>query len=174
MIDLTDCIALGTITKTHGIHGQVVLMMDQLSFNDIQKMESVFIEIDGLPVPFFISSFEEKNSNALILTFDDAGIEDITKDIIDCQVFILKSSIKTEKKLLIADKNIIGYNVTDKTLGFLGVVAEIITIEQNPLIKITQEKKEILLPLQPDFILQIDPILKNIYVHVPEGLIDLS
>jgi 16S rRNA processing protein RimM len=174
MIDLTDCIVLGTITKTHGIHGQVVLLMDQLSFNDIQKLESVFIEIDGLPVPFFISGFEEKNSKTLILTFDDIGIVEIIKDLVDCQVYIPRSVIRSEKQLLGIDKNIVGYHVTDKSLGSLGVVAEMISIEHNPLIKIIQGKKEILLPLQPDFILQIDAVSKNIYVNVPEGLIDLS
>jgi 16S rRNA processing protein RimM len=174
MIDLTDCIVLGAITKTHGIHGQVVLLLDQLSFNDIQKMESVYIEIDGLPVPFFISGFEEKTPNTIILTFDDPATEILIKELIDCKVLLPRSNIKAGKKLLRFDQNIVGYTVKDKSRGTLGVVAEILSIEQNPLIKIIQGKKEILLPLQPDFILKIDKSTRYLYVQVPEGLIDLA
>jgi 16S rRNA processing protein RimM len=174
MIDLTDCIALGTITKTHGIHGQVVLFLDQLSVNDIQKMEPIFIEMDGLPVPFFIADYEEKSSNTIILTFDELTTGILPKDLIDCKVFIHRSGLKSGEKIPPLDESIVRFTVLDEKSGPLGVVVEILSIAQNPLIKIMQGSKEILLPLQPDFIIKVDSHSKILYVHVPDGLIDLS
>ncbi len=174
MIDLTDCILIGTIIKPHGIHGEVILQLDQLSVDDIQKLESVFIEIDGLPVPFFISRFEKKNSNTFIIAFDDIDIKAIVNDIIDCPVFIEASTIPSSKKRSGIDKTVIGYSVTDEISGYIGKVKEILDSEYNPLLKILHSGKEILLPLQSEFILQIDHNKKNIYVNVPEGLLDLT
>ena len=71
MIDLSNSICLGTITKTHGIKGQVVLRLDHYGFDDILRLEPVFIEIDGLPVPFFVEAYEEKTTDSLILFFED-------------------------------------------------------------------------------------------------------
>jgi 16S rRNA processing protein RimM len=174
MIDLTDCTSIGSITRAHGVHGQFVLVLDQVTFRDIKKMESVFIEIDGLPVPFFISSFQEKTSSSLILTFNEPDITILTKDLIDSRVYIPNSFLKISKSSAEFDKNLIGYTIKDKNLGDIGQVNEFISIEKNPLLKILKGKKEILIPLQPHFITHIDKKTKKIYVHLPDGLIDLS
>ncbi len=172
MIDLTDCRLLGTITKTHGIHGEVILQLDQLSPDEIQKLESVFIEIDGLPVPFFISHYEMKNNKTLVLTFDDA--ESFVNDTIGCAVYTKNINIRHGNKHKLLDKSVIGYSIIDSALGPLGKVAEILDSEYNPLLRITYFEKEILLPLQTEFILTIDHSKKNIYVTVPDGLTNLS
>jgi len=173
MIDLADCLVLGTLTKTHGIRGQVILRLNNLNFEDIIKMESVFIEIDGLPVPFFIDEFSEKNNESLILNLDDIHSEKQAKELIDNRVFVKSNTIKKSKILLKQPDSYLGYKVVDKIYGELGIIDEVIEIRQNPLYKILKGKREILLPVQPEFIIKIDTKLKTILITTPPGLTEL-
>ena len=175
MIDLSDYILLGTISKTHGIRGQVVLRLNHLSFDSIKKMESVMIEIDGLPVPFFIENFAQKTSDVLILSFEDLHSEESVKELTGCRSFISKHDIRVTLKpeTLHQLSLLTGYTVIDKDSGKLGKLAEIIDIESNPLLRILNKEKEILLPFQQEFLTGIDTGKKVLYVSAPAGLIDL-
>jgi len=174
MIDLSDCSVLGTIAKVHGIRGQVVLRLNNLSFDDIIKMETVFIEIDGLPVPFFISEYSEKNNDTIILSFEDIITEKKTLELVGCRVFIATSNLavaglKPSNKIEI----VLGYEAFDLEHIRLGIIEEIIYVQQNPLFRIKNGKKEYLVPIQPEFIIKIDTSKKQITLDPPSGLIDL-
>lgn len=175
MIDLTDSVCLGTITKTHGIKGQVIVKLDRLSSDDIQKMEWVFIEIDGLPVPFFIEEYEEKTTDTFILTLEDIVTEENALELVENKVFINKKDIRpnTISENIDHLSQIIGYTVIDTVRGEIGILKDILDIEMNPLLKIVNKKKEILLPIQTEFITAVDPKNKVISVTTPKGLIDL-
>jgi len=175
MIDLIDSICLGTITKTHGIKGRVVLKLDRLSSDDILKMELVFIEIDGLPVPFFIQEFEEKTADTLILAFEDIVTEESAIGLIDSKLYIKKNDVRLNNTPNEINQlfNLKGYTVIDIEIGELGILQDILDIEMNPLLKIVIKKKEILLPVQNEFITTIDSKNKILFVNTPAGLIDL-
>jgi hypothetical protein len=57
MINLDVCIELGIITKTSGFRGYLVLKLNNLSFDDVEEMEQVFVLIDGLPAPSFLRNY---------------------------------------------------------------------------------------------------------------------
>lgn len=174
MIDLSDCIELGKITKCHGIRGQVVLRLNNLSFDDIKEMESVFIEIDGLAVPFFISNYSERSRDTLVLTVDDIERGETAKDLIDCKVYLKSSQLELSENIVPKPNLFIGYTVIDKQEGKLGIIQDVLDIDKNPLLRILNNKKEILLPLHEDFILNIDARNMVLHVEAPEGLIDIS
>jgi 16S rRNA processing protein RimM len=174
MIDLTDCIPIGTIIKSHGIRGQVVLRLDYLEFSDIIKMETVFIEIDGLPVPFFVSEYYEKDTHQLVVSFEDFDAKNCIDDLMESRVFISAQYIHTKIALKESPETLIGYEVHDILHGKLGIVNELIPSANNPLFRICSKKKEILFPVQPAFIVEIDKSNKIIHVQAPDGLIDLN
>lgn len=174
MINLSDCILLGTIIKLHGVRGQVILRLNNFSSDKIHKMEWVFIEIDGLPVPFFILEYSEKAGDSFLLEFEDIDNKDKAKELLDAKVFISADNIDVIQNQLSDTENLIGYEVIDKNTGSMGILKEIIDIHQNPLFLILNNKKEILLPAYKDFILNIDSSNKIILVQSPKGLTDLS
>jgi len=45
---------IGVFTRTHGAQGDLVLRLLAFDAEDLPEMEWVFVEIDGLPVPFFV------------------------------------------------------------------------------------------------------------------------
>ena len=174
MLDLSDCILLGTITKLHGIHGQVILKLNNIDIGNILIMESVFLEIDGLPVPFFVSEYSEKATTHLIIGFEDIHNESKAQEIIDAKVFIRSSCVNRIPEQYSDLMHLIGYTVIDKNSGELGILKDIIDIHQNPLLCVSGTNKEILIPATPEFILETDAAKKVIRVESPKGLTELS
>ena len=136
MIDLTDCIELGTITKTHGVHGEVILQLNNLRVEDIIKMEQIFIEIDGLPVPFFILKTSQKNHVAVILSIEDIESEENASELVDSKVFIHTGSLKKTADPSLHSRVLLGYEVVDVNHGSLGVLDNILDFQLNPLFRI--------------------------------------
>ena len=79
-----------------------------------------------------------------------------------------------EPSLNLADsQSCIGYTVIDQQLGELGILDAILDFDQNPLLQVKNGRTEILIPLQSEFILDIDDRSQTIRVNTPEGLVDL-
>ncbi len=174
MINLDDCIKLGLITRPHSYKGQLILKLNQISFDDIIKMEWVFVIIDGLPVPFFVEEYSDKSPDTLIIKLEDIYDEGQAKEFSNKEVYISKTGISENQQSIMISGLIFGYEVIDKKEGYIGDIDTVIESPFNPLIRIVNKPKEILLPLNEDFILNIDEKEKKLYVDYPEGLLDLN
>jgi 16S rRNA processing protein RimM len=173
MINLSGCIELGELLKPHGVKGQLVLKLNNLSFDDIKETEQVFILIDGLPVPFFIEELQERTNDSLILKFEDVSSENTAREICNCLVFIDKKFVAGNRLTVLTISDLIGFSVKDKEATEIGMLESVLDIENNPLLRIVNNKKEILLPLNPEFIVSYDLTKKEIIVNFPEGLLEL-
>jgi len=170
---------IGSFTKTHGIQGDLALYLNEnVSFDLIDKgiveKEAVFVEIDGIPVPFFIAEngIRQLNDNTLLLRFDDLDEKKASK-LVTCQVYLNTTGITTTNQKPEEDPNEwIDYTVIDKNLGKIGQVQEFIDLKENPMLSILHHKKELLLPLISDFIVSIDTENETITTNLPEGYLD--
>ena len=174
MINLSDCILLGTITKLHGFRGQLIIRLNNITSDKIQEMELVFIEIDGLPVPFFVTDFSERDVSSLLIKLEDIDDKIKASTLIDARVFVTSLPDNTISDQFSDFNQLVGYEVIDKNIGSLGILKEIIEIQQNPLFRIMNNNKEILLPAYKEFILEINASKGTIIVETPEGLTELS
>ncbi len=168
-----DYYLIGILTKTHGISGELILKSDNLQFEKINKMESVFIEFDGIPVPFFISGISPRGNSSAIIKFDDINSEDQASEFVNCKVYSIDLICGEKNDIKYTAGSLKGYKVIDIKLGSLGIISEYLDFAHNPLFKIKKSKKEILLPVNEEFILEIDSENKIIKVQTPEGLIDI-
>ena len=113
-------ILLGRITKVSGYEGAVAVKLEKIFTENIPQMESVFLEIEGRPVPFFISDQEYSGADILKLSFE--GYDSIEKisEFIGCRVFLTDETFDTAGQK--ADKQILtGYQVfidDDKLVGY--------------------------------------------------------
>lgn len=168
-----DYYLIGTLVKTHGIAGEFVLRLNDLHSNVIYEMESVFIEFDGLLVPFFISEIRSKNDTSLIVKFEKIDDEEHAIEFINCKVFTPENIAADENDDFQSFSTLVGYNVVDRKEGNLGKIDTFIDLPDNPLIRVKKNKKEILIPLNEQFIEKIDHEQKKLFTNVPEGLINL-
>lgn len=168
----SNCLHIGTLVKLYGYKGGYVLALDDYIGDDIEKWELVFIEIDGLLVPFFIDTLILTGELTAIVTFDDLTSETKAKKFLKCEVYQLKSMVP-KPELLISDQ-LKGYEVIDKKIHHIGRVDEIINYKQNLLLRIINGTQEILVPLADPIIVHINHKKKEIEITAPEGLINLN
>ena len=167
-----DCILLGTLTKTHGISGGLVLITRIKGYSLKDKWESVFLEIDGILVPFFVASFEEGARDEMILYLDDITSRDLAGKLTGLKVYIQKKDIKLDKEGF-DPMALTGYTLYDRQIGEIGVIKEIVRIPQNDLALVDYRGAEIQFPIQQELIEKIDHKSKIISINLPEGLLDL-
>jgi 16S rRNA processing protein RimM len=172
-MELSGYNLIGTLAKLHGFKGDY-LFITEFSFpKKIEKWETVFIEIDGLPVPFFISSLRITSENSAIIGFEDINSSEQAKEFVGCSVLQLITETGKRNKSL-PDETFEGFKVYDKNAGYIGTIDSILEYSQNILFRILNHNQEILVPAIEEYILNVDPKKKELYISVPEGLLDLN
>jgi 16S rRNA processing protein RimM len=166
-------ILLGRIIKIQGYDGTLIVKLEKDFTDNIPEMESVFLEIEGKPVPFFISSSEYSGGDILKLRFDGFGTYEKVSNFAGCPVF---STSGEEKNTPSGNsKSITGFKVVLTNKSIVGYVKEIFHNPGQDLLKVlSPEQKEILIPFHEDLILRIDEKKRTVTVDLPGGLTDLN
>lgn len=168
-----ELILLGKITKSHGFDGSLVILLEEGNSEKIKKLESVFVEVDGIPVPFFIS-WSSLSGRLFTVRFDGYGQKEKITEFIGCNVLARDSSRVTTLSPSLP-VHITGYRVitTDGTL--LGRIARILSFPMQVMLVIVGENEnEILIPFNEEWIDSIDKKAKSIRMNLPDGIISLN
>ena len=116
-----DCLLLGTIGKTHGVRGELVLRVKNPTFEPDENWESLFLQIDGILVPFFISTLHPLNQDEWIIGFDDYQSKEKVAPFIGSEVWIHKDYIEAENEPFLLDE-LVGFHLTNVTTGRVGQI----------------------------------------------------
>ena len=66
-----------------------------------------------------------------------------------------------------------GYTVSDQTLGDLGIVKEVYSLNGQDLVAMDYQGSEVLIPTANDIVLRADKENRKLLVNLPEGLLDV-
>ncbi len=170
----TDLILLGKIRKVHGYEGAVMMSLEDRFTEELPEMEWVFIEIDEKPVPFLISSLTENASGNIVLKFKGYESTETMTEFIGCRVFIKKENMEPENEIspyLILE----GYKIFGKDKKLLGRVTKVLSLPmQYMLVLENDDKEEILIPLNEEWVLEINREQESIYMDLPDGIIQIN
>ena len=166
-------ILLGRIIKVNGYEGAVTVKLERIFSGRIPYMESVFLEVEGRPVPFFIADSDYSGADILKLKFDGYDSSDKVIEFVGCLVFLTSPAPADNKTEEI--KSLLGYTVFTSDNIILGTIDEIIPNPGQWLLSVTSEsRKEILIPLHENFIVRIDNKKKILIMDIPEGLTEIN
>lgn len=166
-------ILLGRIIKVSGYEGAVTVKLERFFSGKIPHMESVFLEIEGRPVPFFISDSDYSGADILKLKFDGCNSSEQVIDFVGCRVF-LTTSLPVENKIE-GLTDLTGYIVFTAGNIKVGTISEVIPNPGQWLLSVISDSdKEILIPLHEHFIVRIDDNKRELIMEIPEGLIDIN
>jgi len=174
-----DLKQIGSFVKTHGVHGQLTLSLaDNINFDLIDKgiieKETVFVDMDGIPVPFFIEENGVRilNQSTILLKFED--IDDKKASSFRGRHVYLEISRFKDQDFddYVKIDDLIGYSVFNSGKNYLGKFIELIKLKGNPLMKVDMNGKELLIPVVSDFIKEIDDSNLAIHMQLPDGYID--
>ena len=166
-------ILLGRITKVKGYEGAVTVKLEKIFSENIPQMESVFLEIEGRPVPFFISDTEYSGADILELKFEGYNSIEKISEFTGCRVF-LTSGIPDDNQAENIE-SLVGYKVLIQDEELLGSITEVIPNPGQWLLNIISvNNKEILIPFHEHFIVSIDKKKKILVMDIPEGLTEIN
>jgi len=164
---------LGRISRATGYSGSVSVKLEKSFFDNIPELEWVFLEIDGKPVPFFISSAEYSGGDILKIRFEGYDTYEKVSEFAGCRIYL--TTISEDNKTSGNTESITGFKVISGNKSLIGTVMEIIQNPGHDLLKIlSPEGKEILIPFHEDFILNASDKKKTIMVDLPEGLTEIN
>jgi 16S rRNA processing protein RimM len=168
-----DCLQIGSIVKIHGIHGEIVLETANPDLIENIK-ESALLEIEGLLVPFFIDDWVVTSNERCRIKFLWVDTENAAKRLLGCKVFMPIKEVELREADFTSKPNLmLGFLASDITQGELGIIIDFIDNQSNPLLVIQKGKKELLVPLHTDFIIEVQAQNKKVVFNLPEGLTDL-
>ena len=162
---------LGSIKKTYGVAGALLIQTAGHNFRFKKSWEAVFIKIDGILVPFFLESRDQPDADTLILKIDQLNDKDSASVFVHRETYISRNDLLSREEDF-GGSMLEGYTVIDAAAGELGVIRQFVDVKANPLFFIASGKKEFYVPASPDLITRTDTRNKIIYMHLPEGLVD--
>lgn len=168
-----DCFYLGKIVKKYSFKGEVLAKLDTDQPELYENLDAVFVELRNNLVPFFIVSSQFHKSELLRIKFEDVESEQDADTLLKCDLYLPLELLPK----LDGDKfyfhEVIGFNIQDKNFGQVGIIKGINDSTAQALFEIDRNGTEILIPMNDEFIKQVDKPNKTIHVETPEGLIDL-
>ena len=156
---------IAKVLKSDGTQGDLLMGFRDIDPDDISTEEPVFIEFDGLPVPFFISSLRRKGNGKAIVHLN--YISSLT-DAMEVTGAAVWADIEEEEDDGEDFSALIGW-----TLEGAGEICDFLDIPSNPCLEVRTLKGTVLVPLHEDLIESVDPDRRTIRMDIPDGLLDL-
>ncbi len=168
-----DCFYLGKIVKKHSFRGEVIIKLDTDEPELYRNMESVFVNLGGNLIPFFIEKSSLSKQTQFRVKFEDINTEEEAESILRSEIYLPLDLLPKLEGTKFYYHEVIGFKMLDVNFGLVGTIESINDTAAQPLFEILHGDKEVFIPLIDDFIKKVDRIKKEIHVETPEGLIDL-
>jgi 16S rRNA processing protein RimM len=172
MISREDILQVGHTQKPYGIRGEIMLLFHKAEYADIDT-EYYFLEIDGIPVPFFVEEFTFVTDVSARVKFEDVDDEKTASRYVNLDVFLPREAVNEGYMPDSKDwESFVGYTIVDQHGEALGIIREVDSTTLNVLFIVQHEEIELLIPATEDFIVATDAEKKIVEMFLPEGLTD--
>jgi 16S rRNA processing protein RimM len=151
---------IAKILKSNGTDGGLLIGVRDIEVGQIDLQEPVFIEFDGLPVPFFIQDLQQRGTSKAIVHLNDITSLADAEEVVGRGLFI-EGEWEEEEEL-----DFTGWTLLNRGER-VGTVTGMEPIPGNLCLYIG----ETLVPLHEDLIISADPATRTLNLDLPEGLI---
>lgn len=170
-------IEIGYITKLHGLKGEMQATITDTVFDDVRRCPYLVLKLDGIFVPFFLTSYRFKSASGILLSFEDIDSQEKAEALCGLTLYFDRRCF-TKKEAEQYDAEVeeelgyIGYQIIDQQLGPIGEVTGIDDQTANVLFLVDHDGEEIMIPAADDLVLEIDDDAQTILMSLPTGLIN--
>ncbi len=164
-------VAVGTVIKTHGVKGEMAVALD--ADPALEPGDAVIMEIDGLDVPFFVSSVRGRGADSILLMFDGVESETDALQFVGHTVFVYTDEDSEEDDGDMTAGDLVGYDLWDNDVC-VGRIDDIMEVGPGCwYFVVGGQAQERLVPVADDLICGIDAQQRKVVMDLPEGLLDL-
>ena len=151
---------IAKILKSNGTEGEVLIGLLDIDATEINTEEPVFVEFDGLPVPFFFEKFSPKGSTRATVQLTGC------RNLADAEELVGKEICLDEEDGSGDEEDFCGWTLYNGNTP-VGEIGGLEDIPGNPCLWVGDK----LVPLHEDLILSIDRGSHTIVMALPDGLI---
>lgn len=169
-----DYIQIGFTKKTHGIAGELKVFIEEPYEDIFLEKERVFLEIRGNKLPFFVESV--RGAGDLIVKFEDIKVREDALLLQSKPIFLPAAEVPEDldtTELEPEFAGVTGYLLVDQTAGEIGRITGILEMPQQEMALVEYQGREVMIPLNEQFIQKMDHAGKKVLMDLPEGLLDL-
>jgi 16S rRNA processing protein RimM len=167
-----DCFRIGSILKTKGLKGELHIYTDFEGLESI-KFNTIFLDITGKLVPYFVSSIKYLQKNAAYLVLEDVETIEKASLLIKKNIYLPNKLKPKKKKSEFTLMDLVGFTVIDENEGELGEVTDVHEYPKQFIASVNYKNCEVLFPLNEATIKSIDVVKNIVLVDLPDGLLDV-
>ena len=166
-------LSIGIVRKTHGVKGELKIQIEPPYLDDFFEASVLFLDIKGKQVPYFIE--ETRAGNDLIVKLEEVNTREAAQDLCNKTIFLREQDLAANPHQSQQSQytDLIGFQMEDSELGTIGLIEDVVEYPQQWLAVLQYQEKEVLVPLNPHFVKQIDVPAKCVRVTLPAGLLTL-
>lgn len=168
-----DCFYLGKIVRKYSFKGELLIKLDTDQPELYENLDAMFIDLRNTLIPFFVESSQLHKSDLLRVQFEDVISEADADALMKSNIYLPLELLPKLKGNKFYFHEVIGFTMKDKNYGEVGTITGINDTTAQALFEVENNGTEILIPMNDEFILNVDRENKTILVETPEGLIDL-
>ena len=169
MIKQEDVYKIGRIGKSHGVHGEVTLRVDDDVF-DRTDASYLILEVDGILVPFFMEEYRFRSDSVCLVKFHDVETQQRAAELTGCDVYFPRALADDDDEA-VSLSFLVGFSIIDAGSGKdVGTICAIDDSTANILFELTDGR---LIPASDELMEQIDTQQQKIIMNIPEGLLEI-
>lgn len=168
-----DCFYLGKIAKKFSFKGEVLIYLDTDEPEMYTELESVFVDINGHLIPFFIEKSSIHKEKFLRTQFEDIDSEETADDIVGKDVYLPLSMLPKLDGNKFYYHEVVNFDAIDINHGNFGTILRIVDNGVQALFEVQKDDAIILVPMIDEFIIEVNRENKFVKFNTPAGLIDL-
>lgn len=164
---------IGSLGKTHGREGALKFFPVDEAPEELLATEFLFVDLDGSKVPFRVEWFG--NAGDLLVRFADVDNPETANKFVNRLVYL-----PTDEVTLVPVEDdsleygwMKGYSLFEVSGDEIGEVLEVREFPQQEMAVVRTAGREILIPLNAEFIKAVDESENSVLLDLPEGLLDL-
>jgi 16S rRNA processing protein RimM len=166
-------VKVGICGKTHGADGEIKLRVDPGREEICLSSEFLFIDIDGIKVPFAVDGM--RRTRDLLVSFAEVKDKSRASKFVGREIYLPSDEVVNEP---VQVPSTLEFNhLTGMALyasgEYIGLVEEVRAYPQQEMAIVTYQQSEILIPLNDFLIDSIDEQEKRVEMKLPEGLLNL-
>ncbi len=167
-----NCFQLGYIIKTHGLKGEISVMLDVDDPNSYRDLDVVFVKIKDQLIPFTIETIRISSKRAIV-KFEAIDHVESARQLKGATLYLPLDLLPDLEACQFYYHEVIGFTIEDEKKGILGKVESFYASHQN-LLSMKYNGTEVLIPVHDHIIKKVDKQRQVILVSLPEGLLEIN
>lgn len=169
-----DLINIGKTLKPYGIKGELKVAMEDEFLDLLPELSVIFIKLNGTAVPYFP---EQVNSDAALIKLEEVDSPEAAQKLSSKELLARREDIPFDPDSIVTDSlafsHLKQFTIIDKEHGTVGIIIDVLEFPQQEMALLEIDGQDVLIPLNDSYITRVDEAKKQVFMDLPEGLIDL-